>query len=181
VQPFFTISLALVFTSLSSLAAPVVIDPQVVTSDQEFLASHARESSTPQPAAKPPRVEAPVPSTEPERRRAPERAVIPPPIAASKESKSSRVTPKAKATPAPARVASSKRELAPETMAEVTVVPEYDDDENWDRGRDRASDRRLDDGFDRARRSEPARFAPEVEVPRKVLHIRRFIHRLLPF
>jgi hypothetical protein len=61
-----------------------------------------------------------------------------------------------------------------------------DRDEDFDRDRDdhwdRDFDRRHDEWADRPRRrSEAVRVSPEIELPRKVQHIRRFIHRLLPF
>jgi hypothetical protein len=81
-------------------------------------------------------------------------------------------------------------------MADVTKVPDFDEDQEWDPRRDWESDGgrdwdwRRDRDYDRApeewrdrprRRSEPVWFLPEQELPRKVQHIRRFIHRLLPF
>jgi hypothetical protein len=150
----------------------VGIDPRIAMSDREFLEAHARES-TPAPT---PRIEGLPPTDEPESWAPPERQA-PPPIAASKTSKSSRSS-KAKGTPTPPpRIASRTRELPPEAIIGIPMPPEPDDandddrrDQEWDVSNNRPH-----------RRSEPVRFSSEDDLPRKVQHVRRFIHRLLPF
>jgi hypothetical protein len=154
--------------ALASQAVPEkrpAIDPRVMMSDQEFLAAQTRGSSNPPTIAEPP-----APSSEPE-------SWTPP-------ARESKLTSRGKATPSPSpRVASRIRGLPPETMADVTTVPDLDDDDDsWDPDRDRGYDQSREERVDRPRRrSEPVHLSPVDELPRKVQHIRRFIHRLLPF
>jgi hypothetical protein len=178
-------------------------------SDQEFLADQTRESvGAPDPGQRQEEQPALSSTAAPAAavKNPPPIATAPKESNLSRSAPKAKATP----TPS-SRLASRKRELPPESTGEVTVVPDYADDprdqdwdrnrdqdyrfrhdrdadfdrdrdDDWDRNRDRDFDRRHDEWADRPhRRSESVRFSPEDELPRKVQHIRRFIHRLLPF
>jgi hypothetical protein len=186
--------------------APVIrtaaLDPEIMSSDREFLKQQARESATPpqENAAPAPsaQVESPAPSSRAESpERSPRVASAPPstraesserstrladaappapvasapPVAASKESKESRVVPKAKPTPTPAKIASRKHEAPADRTEAVTSVPDESIPESA-----------PDEAFDRSRhRTDSDRFSSEDEQPRRKIHVGRFIHRILPF